>query len=174
MSLLGSQTQKPSLFRAMPVYILNFILLVLSTRMVDFVAMDNVHVILFIAPLFYWTIHQPAVMPLWFIFLGGLYIDFSVDALLGLHAFSFIVYAIILYRLRRIISSQPPLYHFVIFALSVVVFEMLRWIILSLLTFYTAPFLPSVFGIVLNLVAFMPLWLVFRALHRVMSGNGRR
>lgn len=173
MAYIGSQTHKPSLFRAMPVYILNFVLLVLSTRTVDFVAMDNVHVVLFVAPLFYWTIHAPAVMPLWFVFLGGLYIDFSVDALLGLHAFSFIIYTIILYRIRRIILSQPPLYHFVIFSLSVVGFEAVRWGALSLLTFNIVPLLPSVLTIVLNLVAFMPLWLVFRTLHRVMSGNGR-
>jgi rod shape-determining protein MreD len=173
MAYIGSQSHKPSLFRAIPVYIVNIVLLVLSTRTVDFVAMDNIHVILFIAPLFYWTIHQPAVIPLWFVFLGGIYIDFSVDGLLGLHAFSFIVYMLILYRIRRIILSQPSLYHFVIFALSVVVFEALRWLLLSLLTFHIMPILPSILSIILNLVAFMPLWLVFRALHRVMSGNGR-
>lgn len=145
----------------------------MSANTVNFVAMDNVHVMFFLTPLFYWTVYNPLVIPLWFIFLGGLFIDLSMDGLLGLHAFSFIVYYMMLYRGRRIILSQPPLYQFCVFALSAVVFEMLRWMVLSLLLFRLWDFFPSLISVVINIVAFPFIILVLKLLHRIMSGYGR-
>jgi rod shape-determining protein MreD len=140
----------------------------------DFVAVDNVHTIFFLVPLFYWVIHRPAVMPLWFVFIGGLYVDFSVDGLLGLHAFSFLAYYLFLYRVRRIILSQPLLYQYCVFGLGAVGFEILRWCMVSLLTWEIWAFLPSLAAFVINIVAFPVIILVLKALHRIMSIHGRR
>lgn len=174
MSLSGLNESKPSFIKALPIYLANFVLLLLSTQTMDFVTLSNVHTILFLIPLFYWTIHNPNVMPLWFIFLSGLVIDFTVDSLLGLHAFVFVVYYIVLYRVRRIVMSQPVMYHFVIFAMSATVFELMRWILLSVLMWQVGAIFPSLLGVVLNIILFFPIMLVLRFLHRVMSGNGRR
>lgn len=160
--------------KLIPIYIINFILLVLSTQTVDFVALNNVHVILFLIPLFYWTIHAPTILPLWFIFLGGLAIDFNVDSLLGLHAFVFVVYYIVLHRLRRIILPQPMLYHFVIFAFSVTIFEIMRWFVMSLLTWQLVEIFPSILGVIMNIVAFFPIILVLKLVERVLSGHEKR
>lgn len=160
--------------KSVPIYLFNVILLVASTQVMDFVALDNVHVIFFLAPLFYWTVFNPSVMPLWFIFLGGLAIDFSVDSLLGLHAFLFVAYYIFLYRVRRIILSQPLMVHLMVFALSAVFFEVVRFLLLSLLMWKIGVIFPALLSIILNIVAFLPILLVLKFLHRVMSGNGRR
>lgn len=136
-------------------------------------AIDNVHVVFFLAPLYYWIIHNPMMMPLWFIFLGGLYIDFSVDGMLGLHAFSFVAYYLALYRVRRIALSQPFLYQFCVYAATAVGFEVLRWIMLSLLEWTLWPFFPSLVSVVINIVVFPVIVLVLKLLHRIMSGYGR-
>lgn len=148
-------------------------MLIISTQSVSFVFLDNVHAVLFLVPLFYWVIHNPSMMPLWFVFLGGLMIDFSVGSLLGLHAFGLIVYFIILYRVRRIILSQPFLYHVLIFIVSAIAFEVLRWGVISVLQMDMLDIYPFVLALVLNLVLCMPIMLVLKLLHRLMSGYGR-
>ncbi len=168
MSLSGKS--QLSFTRVLPVYFANIVLLVLSMRAVSFVAVDNVHVIFFLAPLFYWTIHKPAVMPLWFIFLSGLVIDFAVDSMLGLHAFGFIVFYMILFRIRRIILSQPMFYHVMIYAFTVFVFEALRWLIVGLLGLQILPVYPSLLSFVINIIAFIPILFILKSLHRLMSG----
>ena len=127
-------SQKPSFIKALPIYFINLVLLLLSGQVVDVLAVDNVHVIVFLIAVFYWMVHMPSVMPLWFVFLGGLYIDFAVDSILGFHAFGLLVYVMVLNKVRRIILSQPVLYHFVIFALTTIIFELSRWLLLSLLS----------------------------------------
>lgn len=164
---------KPHFLKALPAYILNLILLILSTQVVDFVAYDNIHVVVFLTPLFYWTIFQPSLLPLWFVFLSGLLIDFTVDSALGLHSFLFVVYYMILYRVRRIVMSQPFVYHLVIFMMSAVFFEMARWLLISLLTWQFSELLMSVLAIILNIVAFFPILLVLRFVQRIVSGNGK-
>ena len=158
--------------KALPIYILNFILLVASTQVVDFVAMDNVHVMVFLIALYHWTINAPSMMPYWFVFLGGLAIDMSVDSLLGLHAFTFLAYVLVLGRVGRIIKSQPLMYHVVIFILSATLFEILRWVVMGILTASIMPIFPSVFSIVLNIVAFLPIILVLKGAERVVFGHG--
>ncbi len=166
-------SQRPPFIKALPIYFLNLVLLILSTQTVDFVAVDNVHVVVFLTAIFYWVVHLPAVLPLWFIFIAGLTIDFSLDSLLGLHAFAFVLYTLVLYKTRRIILSQPFIYHLIIFILSVAFFELLRWGGVSLLSMQILSVLPSLLAVVLNIVAFIPLTLVLRHLHRVVSGYGR-
>lgn len=173
MSLLDLKDNKPSKVKAFPAYIVNIILLIFSMRSLDFLAIENVHSIFFLTPLFYWIIHKPAIMPLWFIFLGGLAIDFAIDGLLGLHAFLFIALTMILFKIRRIILSQPALYHYIIFALIVVGFEIIRWCMVSLLTWELWSLWPSLLAIVINIVAYGLILLVLKGLHRVMSGYGR-
>ena len=136
-------------------------------------AIENVHVVIFLTAIFYWTVHMPSVMPMWFIFLGGLAIDFSLDSPIGVHAFGFVVYALILYKTRRVILSQPFVYHLVVFMLSVTCFELLRWGFVSALSMQMVTIFPSVVSVVLNIVAYIPLALVLRHLHRVISGYGR-
>lgn len=171
--LSNLNSQKPSFFRALPIYIFNVILIIFSTFTLDFVAVDNVHVVFFLASLFYWVVYSPIVLPLWVVFLGGLYIDFSVDGLLGLHAFSFIAYYAILYRMRRIILTQPIVYQYCVFGVTAVFFELLRWSLLSLLTWQIWAFFPSLVAVVINLVAFPVIILVLKGLHRILSGYGR-
>ena len=164
---------KPPFLKSLPIYICSFVLLILSMQSVSFVFLDNVHAVMFLIPLFYWIVHNPVMMPLWFVFLGGLMIDFSVGSPLGLHAFGFVVYFILLYRVRRIILSQPFLYHFLIFIISAIIFELLRWGVLSVIEFGLADIYPFVLGFVLNLVLCIPIMLVLKLLHRLMSGYGR-
>jgi rod shape-determining protein MreD len=166
-------SQRPPLLKALPIYLVNLILLILSTQTVDFLAVDNVHVVVFLTAIFYWVVHMPAVLPLWFIFIAGLAIDFSLDSLLGLHAFAFVLYTLILYKTRRIILSQPYVYHLIIFVVSVAFFELLRWGVISLLSMQILSIFPSLLAVVVNIVAFIPLTLVLRHLHRVISGYGR-
>lgn len=166
--------QKPPFLKAFPAYCLNVILLLMSVHTLHFVAVENVHVVFFLAPLFYWTVHNPFVLPLWFIFLAGLCIDFLGDGLLGLHAFSFLVYYIVLYRARRIILSQPPMYQFFVFALTAFVFEFLRWLTLTVLMWQFWDFFPSLIAVVINIVVFPIIILVLKFTHRIMSGYGRR
>jgi len=157
-----------------PIYLINFILLIASTQVVDFVAFDNVHVMVFLIAIYYWTVNAPSVLPYWFVFLGGLLIDMSVDSLLGLHAFTFLIYVLVLGRVARIIKSQPLMYHVVIFILSAALFEIMRWSVMSLLTFSVMPIFPSVMSIVLNIVAFLPIMLVLKGVSRVVFGHGHR
>ena len=171
MSLLGSHHHKPPFLRTILIYMINLLLLVLSLQTVSFVSVDNVHVVLFLIPLFYWVVHQPSVMPLWFVFLAGLATDFALHSLLGLHAFGFTLFYIILYNARRVILSQPMLYHFITFGIGCLAFEMLRWCLASLLQWQALPFYPSLLGFALNLVAFFPTVLVLKVFHRLMSGG---
>jgi rod shape-determining protein MreD len=165
--------QKPPFLRALPAYILNLVIVLLSVKTLDFVSVDNVHVILFLTPLFYWTIHNPFILPLWFLFLAGLFIDFLTDGLLGLHAFSFLIYYLALYRSRRIILSQPILYQFCIFILTAFCFEVLRWLLLSLLLWQGLSIIPSITAAVVNIICFPIIILVLKACHRLTSDHGR-
>jgi rod shape-determining protein MreD len=140
---------------------------------IDFVSIENVHVIFFLAPLFFWTVYRPDFMPLWFVFLAGFAIDLSVDAPIGLHSFGFLVLAIILLRFRRIIVSQPFIYHILIYAVSSSIFEILRWALLSLLSMQIITLFPSLLTVVINIIVFLPLVLVLRGVHRIVSPHGR-
>jgi len=160
--------------KQIPIYLINLVLLIASTQVVDFVAVDNVHVMVIIIAIYYWTIHAPAMMPYWFVFLSGLVIDVSVDSPLGLHAFAFLAYVLVLNRVARIIKSQPIAYHIVIFILSAAIFEMLRWAIISMLSLNLLPIFPSLLSVVLNCVAFLPVMLVLRGVSRVVFGHGHK
>jgi rod shape-determining protein MreD len=149
-------------------------LLIASTQVVDFVAVDNVHVMVILIAIYYWTINVPAMMPYWFVFLSGLVVDISVDSLLGLHAFTFLVYVLILERVARIIKSQPLMYHIVIFILSAALFEIVRWGMISLISLNLMPVFPSVLSVVLNCVAFLPVMLVLKGLSRIVFGHGSK
>jgi len=173
-SLSSLTNQRPPFFKAAPIYGVNLLLLLLSAVTIDFVAVDNVHVIFFLAPLFYWIIHNPFLMPLWFVFLAGFFIDFSLDGFLGLHAFSFIVYYIILYRARRVILSQPVLYQMAVYGMSAAFFEVLRWFVLGFILWKILPVFPSIMALVLNIVTFPVIILVLKLLHRILSGYGRK
>lgn len=166
-----SRQPNPHLFRALPIYLVNFLFLICSTQTVGFVSVPNVHVIVFLAPLFYWTIHKPAMMPLWFIFLSGLVIDFATDSPLGLHAFGFILFYMVLFNIRRIVLSQPIFYHVIIFAFAAFGFELLRWCLVSLLGWSLLPVYPPVLGGVINVLLFIPGLVVLRMLHKFMSGH---
>jgi len=172
-SSFGPQLQKISPFRATPVYIFNLVLLIISTQSISFVFPQNVHAVLFLAPLFYWIIQTPTMMPLWFVFLAGLTIDFGVGSALGLHAFGFILYYIVLYRSRRILLSQPFLYHMVVFLISALGFEILRWSVMSILQLSFVDAYPFLLGFVLNIVFCAPIMLVLKLLHRLISSHGR-
>lgn len=165
--------RKPPFIKALPIYLFHFVLLLLSSRSIDSVAVDNVHVIFFLIPLYYWVVHQPLIIPLWFVFLGGLFIDFTVDGLLGLYAFTFLLFYIGLYRIRRIILSQPYMYQYVVYMAFAAGFELLRWTIIGLLTWTLIDFWPVLIAIILNIVIYVPIMLVLKLLHRVMSGYGR-
>ena len=165
--------QKPPFFKALPAYVLNLLLLLMSVRTLDFVAIENVHVVFFLLPLFYWTVNNPFVLPLWAVFLSGLFIDFLTDGLLGLHAFSFLIYYLMLYRTRRVILSQPPIYQYLLFMVTAAVFECLRWIILTVLMWQIWDFYPSIAAVVINIVIFPIIALVLKFVHRIMSGYGR-
>jgi len=157
----------------MIVMAINVIAVAVSAQAIDVASLENIHIVFFLSVLFYWVIHDPRHVPLWFIFLGGLFIDFTLDGLLGLHAFGFIVLYMILFRFRRIILSQPLFYHWLFFMLAATSFEILRWILLSLLTLSFWPVMPVVIAIVINAVAFFPIILVLKGVHRVISDNGR-
>jgi len=154
-------------------YLLNITMVILSMQTIDFVAVENVHTIFFLAAVFYWTVHLPMAMPLWFVFLGGVAIDFAVDAPLGLHSFGLVLFAVILNRFRLIIMSQPFLYHLILFLMVAALFEVVRWIALCLLSMSLVPVYPALLSVVVNIVAFVPLTLVFGAVHRVISSHGR-
>lgn len=173
LGLSSLNQQKPPFFKALPAYAVNLFLLLLSVRTLDFVSVENVHVIFFLVPLFYWTIYNPFVLPLWFVFLGGLFIDMLTDGLLGLHAFSFLIYYLILYRTRRIILSQPPIYQFFIFMMTAFIFELLRWVILTVLLWQGLAVFPSVTAAIINIIAFPIILLVLKLCHRILSGYGR-
>lgn len=173
-SLSNLTNQRPPFFKAMPIYAVNLFLLLLSAATMSFVAIDNVHVIFFMTPLFYWVIHNPFLMPLWFVFLAGLFIDFSIDGFLGLHAFAFVVYYILLYRARRVILSQPILYQMAVYGVSVAFFEALRWAVLSLILWQIWPVFPSMIALTMNIVTFPVIVLVLKLLHRILSGYGRK
>lgn len=160
---------KPHTLRLLPSYMANVVFLIFSMRAVGFVSVDNVHVVLFLIPLFYWTVHRPHLMPLWFVFLGGLMIDFAVDAPLGLHALGFIVFSMMLMRVRRVILSQPVFYHFVIYGFAVFVFEGLRWLFISVLSWSAMPFYPALMGFVMNVIAFLPCMIIFGGLNRFIA-----
>lgn len=165
--------QKPPFFKAMIAYAVNLLLLFLSVRTLDFVSVDNVHVILFLVPLFYWTVHNPFILPLWFVFLSGLFIDLLTDGVLGLHAFAFLVYYLVLYRSRRIILSQPALYQYCIFILTAFGFEMLRWLLVSLLLWQGLSLFPSITAAVVNIICFPVIILFLKFTHRLVSDHGR-
>ena len=170
MSLTSLDSSRPHFLRVLPLYLVNVIFLILSTQTVGFVAVNNVHVVLFLAPLFYWTIHKPSVMPVWFIFLSGLIVDFAVDSFLGLHAFGFIIFYIILFNIRRIILSQPIFYHIIIYAFAAFIFEVVRWALVSILDWHVLPLYPSLLGFVLNVIAFLPAIFLLKTFHRAMAG----
>ena len=170
MSFSDINKSQPHFLHIFPIYFVNLLFLIFSTRTISFVAVENVSVVFFLAPLFYWTIHRPGLMPLWFIFLSGLVIDFATDALLGLHAFSFIVFYILLFKIRRIILSQPLAYHFIIYAFSVFIFEGVRWALVSILGWGILPIYPTLLGFVLNVIAFLPILIILKSLHRLISG----
>ena len=97
----------------------------------------------------------------------------ALDGLLGLHAFLFILFTLALYRVRRVILSQPFIYHYVIFILATLVFEIVRYTLISLLTWQLWTIWPFLLAMVVNIVAYAPIVLVLKSLHRVMSGYGR-
>lgn len=167
---LSSRSQ-PHFLYCLPAYMANLLFLVMSMRSAGFLGVDNVHVVVFLMPLFYWTVHRPALMPLWFVFLGGLLIDFAVDAPLGLHAFGFILFCMLLLKVRRIILSQPGFYHFMIYGFAVFVFEVLRWGLVSFLSWTPMPFFPALTGFVVNVVAFIPGMIVLGGLNRLIAGS---
>ena len=76
----------------------------------------------------------------------------------------------ILFRIRRIILSQPMFYHVMIYAFTVFVFEALRWLIVGLLGLQILPVYPSLLSFVINIIAFIPILFILKSLHRLMSG----
>jgi rod shape-determining protein MreD len=169
MSLSSLNRSNPGFLQSVPVYLSHLVFLLLSVKTIDFLAVENVHAVIFLVPLFYWTIHKPALMPLWFVFISGLIIDFAVHSFIGLHAFGFIIFTMILQKNRRVILSQPIFYHAIIFAAVVALFEIIRFVIFGFFSWSLMAFAPALTAFIVTIILFFPSIIILKTIHRVIN-----
>lgn len=173
MSFSDYQSRRPGLFQTLIVFLIHGGLMMLSLQDMDILFAGQVTIPVFLIGFYYWMIHQPSLMPLWFVFLAGCCLDIFGLGLLGIHAFGLTIMALILMNIRRIILSQPEIYQFLVFVLMIIGFMILQYLLISLVTWRWQAILPIALSGGFLIMAYIPIVFALKTLHRVIFGHGR-
>lgn len=93
---------------------------------------DTIKPLLILVPFYYWTIYRPSLLPLFYVFIMGLLVDFVLGFPVGLHAILFIVIRIIIKSQRLFLMGQPYLMFWLGFAIVSTSLYALEWAFFSM------------------------------------------
>ena len=120
--------------------------------------------------LYYWSTHRPDLFPPGIAFLLGFVNDIINDLPLGISAFLFTIAHQIILRQRRFFAGHSFLMLWSGFALAGAALMIAEWILISLVRWQAAPFLPVLIQMALAIVIFpLPCWILIRLQRSVLS-----
>lgn len=127
----------------------------------------------FLMAIYYWSIHRPSLIPVWFCFACGLVIDLG-GGVVGVNALMFVLFRWLILRQRRFLMGQPFLSLVLGFAIVCTVYSIVQWGISGLPNMMWPPVTHLAVSVLYGVV-FSPMFLVFlQASHRIyMAGYSR-
>ena len=92
----------------------------------------KVQVPLLLIAVFYWSVYRPGLMPLWLVFVCGVFLDFLTGVPLGLSAFVLMAVALIVRDQRILLLGQTFATLWFVFALFCAAAAGLKWFLFGL------------------------------------------
>lgn len=127
---------------AFPAFITLLLVLVVAINL-QFSGLANFFPLFAFMAVFYWGIYQPELVPIWFVFLLGLFQDFLYQAVPGISSFLLILFWWIVISQRRFLMKESFFAQWLIFAVSIGLISLVNWLIYSI---YFSHAMPPVFA----------------------------
>lgn len=113
--------------------------------------------------LYYWSTHRPDLFPTGVAFAIGVLNDIINDLPIGISALLFTLAHEIILRQRRFFAGHSFFMLWSGFAIAATVLMICEWILIALVRWQVAPFLPVLMQTVLAIVIFpLPCWIMIR------------
>jgi rod shape-determining protein MreD len=113
--------------------------------------------------LYYWTTHRPDLFPSGIAFLIGLLNDVINGLPVGVSALLFLIAHHLILRQRRFFAGHSFLMLWSGFALAAAALMVAEWLLIALVRWQPAPFLPVLLQTALAIVLFpLPCWILIR------------
>ena len=122
--------------------------------------------------LFYWSAHRPDLFPPAFAFATGLLSDIINGGPLGLSALLFTVAQQGIWRQRSLFAGHSFFMLWSGFSLIITLLIFTQWLLIGLLNWHIAPFLPVLVQMILAIIFFpLPCWLFIQIQRSALSQN---
>jgi rod shape-determining protein MreD len=122
--------------------------------------------------LYYWSTHRPDLFPSSVAFILGLLNDIIHDLPMGISALLFTLAHQLMWRQRRFFAGHSFFMLWSGFALAATVMMIATWVLIALVRWQPAPFLPVLIQTVLAIVLFpLPCWIFIRLQRTLLSVN---
>lgn len=141
-------------WRYIPAVLATLVMIVLSAIPVELPNDMVIQVMLVLHPLYFWTIVRPSLFPFWLAFISGFVIDITSDSILGVSAFLQVLTALVILKQRRFLYGQPFPSLLAGFMAVSVLFELARWVIMSLAERHMFPIFPAFVSGVVSVALF--------------------
>lgn len=150
--------------RALSPFAMTFLLVVVSAAPLRSPDVAPVMPALAVTAVYYWTVFRPDLMPVWAVFLIGLFQDLLLGAPLGVGVLSLLLVHLAIAAMRRFFANASFIMLWLAFAVIAAGLSLLSWLLASLLLGHLLAVGPVVLQYATTIAAYPCLaWLFGRA-----------
>lgn len=148
-----------------------FIILLLLFSMVSFSLpyTDTVRPLFIIIPIYYWSVYRPSLMPVIFVFMLGLIIDFVSGFPVGIHAIIFVIVQILIKSQRLFLMGQPYLMFWLGFAVISSGVYFFQWLFFTIRYFNLMPIADVLASNIITILLFPITALILTFIQRLLT-----
>jgi len=169
-------SQFDHLWRVCMAYILITALLVFSVVAIPYPVLGALKAPVFLMVIYYWSIYRPTLIPPWFAFLCGIFVDALSGLPLGLNAFTYVLVHWFVAEQRKFLLSQSfalVWLGYTIVSLSVTAFQ---WLLFNFVMTQMTPFSSFAVSFTFGVALFPLICVMLHITHKILpeppSGYG--
>lgn len=153
-------------------YMLLLFCVVLDVVSYGYLALQEVKPFLSFICVFYWCVYRPTLMPLWFVFFLGLFLDLihGYDAV-GLNALSFVLMRGFIAGQRKLFIGQPFIMLMLGFSIVSLSFFGFQWLVMGVLSAHMIAFMPLLIKAVSGILFFPVFYMLMHMVHKRLPGR---
>lgn len=129
---------------------------------------DAVKPLFILIPLYYWNIYRPSLVPIVYVFVLGLLVDFVLGFPVGLHAALFVILHLVLKSQRLFLMGQPYLMFWLGFAIVSTSLYALEWLFFTLRYLSFMPISDVFASNVITILLFPIIALILTFIQRIL------
>lgn len=138
------------------------------------VGLSSLSLPLYMMPMFFWGLHQPRTIPLWFAFALGLLVDVAQGLPLGLCALTYLVFRLLIDLQHKYIIKEGFVVKWGYFGLLMLGVGSVQWLVLGFITGQVPALVPAFIQLMLAICLYPVFHRLFDLLFEQASYRGRR